>query len=75
MTSPAPGTPQTATKAVWSGVVSFLLAFAGAVFVSIKDRTDLDSMQASDWLAVIVSALVVAGGAGGVTYKARNRPL
>lgn len=71
--SPAPGTPQTPTKAVIAAVVSFLGAFIVALSAAVADRTDLDSMKTDEWFVVILGALATACVTGGLTYTVRNQ--
>jgi hypothetical protein len=72
--SPAPGTPQTGTKAVWAGIASVALSFLFLLWATVQGRTDIDTMKATDWLIVIVGALVTALGGGSAAYAAKNRP-
>jgi hypothetical protein len=64
--TPAPGTPQTATKA-WVGAVVAALA---SLVATVQGRTDLDTMRVVDWLIVVVSAVV----AGLTVYTIPNQP-
>lgn len=70
MNSPAPGTPQTPTKAYWALIVSFVGAFGTSL---LAQWTDTDPLQARDFVVALVFALVTGGLTGGVTYQVRNR--
>lgn len=61
MTTNTPPYP-TPTKP-YKAVVTFLITFVGALYWSLQGRETLDSMSAAEWVLVIISALVVAGGA------------
>lgn len=73
--SAAPGTPQTATKATAAAVAGFLLAFLGSLIASVQGREDLDTLGVVEWLIIVGTAVVTAGGAYGATYQAKNRAL
>jgi nucleoside recognition membrane protein YjiH len=72
--SPAPGTPQTNTKAYLAGALSFVGTFLFALWASVKDRTDIDTMTATQWLIVLLGAAATALATGGFTYKIANKP-
>jgi hypothetical protein len=72
--SPAPGTPQTSTKAVVATVVAFLGTFIFGLWSALKDRTDLDTMTTSQWLVVVLGALATAFAAFVGTYSVQNKP-
>jgi hypothetical protein len=66
--SPAPGTPQTPTKAVVSGIATGLVIFAG-LWVNDEDPfTKKEAMEA------FIQGVVGSGLIGGLTYAVRNRP-
>lgn len=67
--SPAPGTPQTKTKAYVSTALS-----AAAVFVGVW-VADTDPFTAKEAAAAGVAALVAAGLIGGATAGVSNKPL
>lgn len=71
--SPAPGTPQTATKAVVAAVLSFLGAFLVALIAAVSGRTDLDTLKADQWVAIVIGAAVTAVATYGGTYQAKNK--
>lgn len=59
--------PQTKpTKAI----VAFVLTFCASLLATIQGRTDLDTMRALDWVIVVLSAVVTAGG----VYAVENKP-
>lgn len=70
--SPAPGVPQTPTKAVWSGVGAFVATFIVALSAATAGRDDLDSLGVRAWVIVILGALATTAVAGGLTYKVKN---
>lgn len=72
--SPAPGTPQTGTKAYIAGVAAFVGTFIFGLWQALSDRTDLDSMTNTQWLIVVLGALATAVSTGGFTYAVQNRP-
>lgn len=73
--SPAPGTPQTANKAINGGILAFIGAFIFALWASIQGRPEIDTLKATDWLIIILGAVVTALGAAGATYQTKNRAL
>lgn len=73
--SPAPGTPQTGSKAVAAGVVAFIIAFLTALYATLQGRTDLDNAKPLDWFIIILGALVAAGGTAFAAYQTKNKPL
>lgn len=73
--SPAPGTPQTSTKATAAAVAGFLIAFLGSLIASVQGREDLETLGTIEWLIIIGTAVVTAGGAYGAAYQAKNRAL
>jgi hypothetical protein len=72
--SPAPGTPQTSTKAVLAGVLSFVGTFIFGLWQALSDRTDLDSMTTNQWLLVVLGALATSLVTGGFTHVVQNKP-
>lgn len=60
---PTPVTPTQPYKAV----VAFIIAFVGALVATLQGRTDFTNMGAIDWLIVIASAVVTAGGVWATT--------
>lgn len=66
-TSPAPGTPQTATKALVATVLTAVTVFVSAW---IADDNGTSTQEVLSW---IVSALVAAGVVGYPTYQVKNR--
>ena len=74
--SPAPGTPQTGTKAKYAAVVSGALTFVGAVLA--YWIADADPFTAKEFgeacLTGAVAAGVIGGGTGAATYKVQNQP-
>lgn len=73
--TPAPGTPQTATKAYVSAAVSFLAAFVLSLWATLQDRTTLDGMTVGQWVLVLLGSLAGAIVSYGATYQAKNRAL
>jgi hypothetical protein len=75
--SPAPGVPQTGTKAKYAGVVSAGLTFVGAVLA--YWIADADPFTAKEFgeavLTGAVAAGVIGGGTGVATYNAQNKPV
>jgi hypothetical protein len=65
--SPAPGTPQTNTKAYVSGAVS------GVIIVVSSWIADSPPATAKEWAAWIVAGVIGSGLTGAVTYKVPNR--
>jgi hypothetical protein len=66
--SPAPGTPQTPTKAYAATALAFLTVVLSAWIA------DDGGVTAKEIVAWIVSAAIGAGLTGGVTYKVQNKP-
>ena len=69
--SPAPGTPQTAEKAGYGGVVAGLAIFLGALLV---EWTDTDPLEARDFVVALCAAAGGGGLTSGVIYKKKNKP-
>lgn len=66
--SPAPGTPQTGTKAIITAVGSAVLSFGMAWVI------DTDPFTAKEAAAAGISAIVLGGGLGGITFWVPNSP-
>jgi hypothetical protein len=71
--TPAPGTPQTGTKAVVAAGLSFVGTFIFALWQAVSDKTDLDSMTNTQWLIVVLGALATSFATGGFTYAVQNK--
>lgn len=73
--SPAPGTPQTADKAKWAGIISAALAFAAAFLAYwIADVDPFTSKEVGE--AVLTSAIaagVIGGGTGATAFNVQNK--
>ena len=67
--SPAPGTPQTGTKAMVATGVAFLVIFVGSW---IADTDPVTGKEVAQW---IITALIGSGLTGGATYRTRNKAL
>ena len=65
--SPAPGVPQTATKAYASAALSFAAAFL-AYWIA-----DKDPFTAKEIGEAALTGAIAAGFVGGGTYKVKNR--
>lgn len=72
--SPAPGVPQSPTKAIWAGVAAFVGTFIFALWQAVADRTEVDTMTNTQWLIVLLGALATAVTTSGFAYQVRNRP-
>lgn len=66
--SPAPGTPQTATKAWVAGAIGVALA---ALWV-FQPAVAAGNVDGGTWLNAIIAALVSFGALFGGTYAAKN---
>lgn len=55
----------------YKAIVGFVIAFVGALLATVQGRTDLDTMKLVDWLIVIATALVTAGGVYQTSNNAR----
>lgn len=64
--SPAPGTPQTSTKAIAATVLTFITAFAG-IWIA-----DVDPFTSKEFVGALVTAAIGAGITGGVTRQVKN---
>lgn len=73
--SPAPGTPQTAAKAIAAGVGAFVATFIVALSAATLGREDLDSLGVKAWLLVVLGALASTIVTGGFAYQVQNKPL
>lgn len=74
--SPAPGVPQTATKAAVAAVLGFVGTFIFALWEAVSGRqTELDTMTRTNWVIIILGALVTAAAAAGLTWRIPNKPL
>lgn len=72
--SPAPGTPQTGAKAVVGAVGTVVLAALVTLVGFVTGQEGLGSVTASEWLWVVISALVAGGINGGAIYQTLNKP-
>lgn len=66
--SPAPGTPQSPSKAIVAGLVSGLAIFVG-IWVA-----DTDPFTAKEVAAGIVTAVIGSGLTGGGAFWVANKP-
>jgi hypothetical protein len=73
--SPAPGTPQTATKAIWGAVSTLLLAFLTALLPYLTDNAGLTGIPAEGWVTAVIAALASGGITGAVVYQKQNQPI
>ena len=67
--SPAPGTPQTPTKAVVAYVASFVVAVLAKI---IADKTGFDELGVADFLWSLILAVVPAGLVYGIPNQAKS---
>lgn len=74
MNSPAPGTRQTGTKAIVSAVIAFIGVFIVSLWQALQDKTNLNTMSASQWVLVVLGALATAIVTYGATYQIPNQP-
>lgn len=65
--TPAPGTPQTGTKAYVATALTFITTFVG-VWIA-----DTDPFTAKEVAGALVTAAVASGITGGATYVTANR--
>lgn len=72
--SPAPGTPQTAVKAVIASVVSFFGTFIVSLWTIVSGRPDIDNLSTTHWLIIILGSLATTVTAGGLVYQIPNSP-
>jgi hypothetical protein len=48
---------------------AFVIAFATALYATVQGRTDVGTMKTSDWLIVVLGALVTAGATFYAPYE------
>ena len=73
--SPAPGTPQTSTKAYVAAAVSLLSIGLGAVLVALQTNAPGEPpITASEWIVIALAILAAPVLTGGATYAAQNKP-
>lgn len=72
--SAAPGTPQTATKAVVAAIVSLLGAAVLTLLTYVTGDETLSDVTFGEWLAVAAGVLAVGGATGGAVFQAVNKP-
>lgn len=65
--SPAPGVPQTGTKAYVSAALAFVVAFA-TYYIA-----DVDPFTKKEIVEALIIAAIGSGLAGGGTYVAKNK--
>lgn len=70
--SPAPGVPQTPTKAVLAAVVGFVGTFIVALSTALAGKGD-DAIGGREWLIIVLGALAVTIVAGGFVYQIPNK--
>lgn len=68
--SPAPGTPQTSTKAIVSAAWAGGLTFLSGVQVALPEGVTTD-----EWLGITIATIIAIGGGFGLTWAARNKAL
>lgn len=74
--SPAPGTPQTYTKAWVGGLASAVIAALTALIVAFGDKSEKAGDLSNGEITTVVLAFVIGLGiTGGLTAAVKNRPL
>lgn len=66
--TPAPPTPTKPYKAI----AAFVLTFAGLIIQAISDKADT-KITSTEWIIIVVGALVTAGTVYGITNPAKAR--
>ena len=51
-------------------IVAFVLAFCGSVVAQVQDKTEFSDLSVLQWLVVLMTAVVTAGG----VYLIPNKP-
>lgn len=69
--SPAPGTPQTKTKAVAAGVVGTLSGFLSSLLQAQADNI----VTQQEWTGIALSTVIFGAAAFGITWAVPNKPL
>jgi len=67
--SPAPGTPQTYTKAVWAVVVAFIVAGGPTLWLALSDN----HISAQEAVAFILAGLGAPVATGVTVAKVKNK--
>lgn len=75
--SPAPGVPQTGTKAIVSSIVSVLGTFVTGILAVIigPGANAIGDIGGKEWITILLCALVSTAAAYGFTYNIPNKPL
>jgi hypothetical protein len=69
--SPAPGTPQTGTKATGAAIIGFIGAFLAAF---VNDWSGSQDVDVHTIVVAILAALATAAAGGVATYNITNKP-
>lgn len=74
--SPAPGVPQTPTKAIVAAVGSLVTAVCLALLVVLSEGSEGgSSITGVEWVTLLLALVGAPAITGGVTYQAQNKPI
>ena len=74
--SPAPGTPQTNTKAIVAGIAAGVIAGLSALIPAFNDDSPKgDSISAGEATTAVLAFVVGSGVAGVATQRTQNKAL
>lgn len=68
--SPAPGTPQTYTKAIWGAVTAFIAAAGATILAAVADG----HVTQQEGLMILIAGLGGPVVVGGTVAKVKNKP-
>lgn len=71
--SPAPGVPQTPTKAIIAALIGFIGTFVVSLSTALAGKGD-ENITGREWAIIILGALATTIVAGGLTFQIANKP-
>ncbi len=71
--SPAPGVPQTNTKAVVAGAISLVVAGLGSLLVAVQSNAPGEpTITAAEWIVIALAVFTAPAATAFGTYKTQN---
>ena len=70
MSTPIPGTSQTATKAIVGAAYSGVVAFLSTLTLALSDN----AVSGLEWVGIASATVIAIGGSAGLVYHVPNQP-